>query len=205
VVIQRYENKVYTRRSVENGVIRKSEGFHQEYSEEASHVFPANTYFKNNPLFTLWVKRTSQGHPAYFFYLACVTLRLSRNILIMPEAKSMAKKKASNKTDRSSPKSNKSEAVRLMLQRMPNASAPEIASAVKAEYGHSISKNLIYMVKTKSNMRSDGRPKKSKTSKSSPMNSAALWVDAIKMARQLLKATGSVANATALLKAIDDK
>ena len=117
----------------------------------------------------------------------------------------MANKKPSNKTDRSSPTTNKSLAVRLMLQRMPSASAPEIASAVKAEYGHSISKNLIYMVKTKSNMRSDGRPKTSKTSKSSPMNSAALWVDAIKMARQLLKATGSLANATALLKAINDK
>jgi hypothetical protein len=35
------------------------------------------------------------------------------------------------------------------------------------------------------------------------MKSAALWVDAIKAARQLLKQTGSVANATALLKAVD--
>jgi len=31
------------------------------------------------------------------------------------------------------------------------------------------------------------------------MASAAAWVEAIKMARELLKATGSVANATALL------
>jgi hypothetical protein len=34
-------------------------------------------------------------------------------------------------------------------------------------------------------------------------SSAAQWVDAIKIARQLLKATGSVANATALLKAVE--
>lgn len=168
-------------------------------------MFSANIVAQNHSTLHSLGKKTSQGHPIYFFYLACVTLHLNCNILIMREAKSMAKKKASNKTDRSSPKTNKSLAVRLMLQKMPNASAPEIASAVKTEYGHSISKNLIYMVKTKSNMRSDGRPKKSKNSKSSPMNSAALWVDAIKMARQLLKATGSVANATALLKAIDDK
>jgi len=53
-------------------------------------------------------------------------------------------------------------------------------------------------------MASDGRVRKSRTEKSdSPMTSAALWVEAIKLARQLLRATGSVANATALLKAVD--
>ena len=53
-------------------------------------------------------------------------------------------------------------------------------------------------------MAADGRPKKIRpTDNGTPMNSAALWVDAIKTARELLKATGSVANATALLKAID--
>jgi hypothetical protein len=35
------------------------------------------------------------------------------------------------------------------------------------------------------------------------MISAALWIDAIKTARQLLKATGSVPNAIAILKALD--
>jgi hypothetical protein len=35
------------------------------------------------------------------------------------------------------------------------------------------------------------------------MRSPTLWVGAIKTARQLLKATGSVPNAVALLKAID--
>ena len=74
---------------------------------------------------------------------------------------------------------------------------------MKKEYGHQVNPNMVYMVKTKANMASDGRPKKSKAgANSSPMTSAALWVDAIKTARQLLKATGSVANATALLKAV---
>jgi hypothetical protein len=60
------------------------------------------------------------------------------------------------------------------------------------------------MVKTKLNMAADGRPKKPKfAGNGSPMTSAALWVDAIKLARQLLKATGSVANATALMKAVE--
>jgi hypothetical protein len=83
----------------------------------------------------------------------------------------------------------------MLLKRMPNAKASEVAAAVKKEYGHEVSQNMIYMVKTKSNMAADRRE--------SPITSAALWVDAIKTARQLLKATGSVANATALLKALD--
>ncbi len=37
------------------------------------------------------------------------------------------------------------------------------------------------------------------------MTTGAQWVQAIKMARELLKTTGSVANATALLKALGDK
>jgi hypothetical protein len=35
------------------------------------------------------------------------------------------------------------------------------------------------------------------------MTTAAAWIDAIKIARQLLNATGSIANATALLKGLD--
>jgi hypothetical protein len=116
----------------------------------------------------------------------------------------MAKKKAARDTNRSDPKSNKSLAVRMVLRKMPNAKASEVVDAVKTEYGHTISNNMVYMVKTKTNMASDGRPKKVKTAaRDNPMTSTALWVDAIKMARQLLKATGSVANATALLKAVD--
>jgi hypothetical protein len=116
----------------------------------------------------------------------------------------MAKKKASRDVNRSDPKSNKSLAVRLVLRKMPKARASEVVRAVKEEYGHTISNNMVYMVKTKTNMAADGRPKRTKTSpRDNPMTSASLWVDAIKMGRQLLKATGSVANATALLKAID--
>src|SRR5437016_3040575 len=103
----------------------------------------------------------------------------------------MAKKSNSSMSDRSNPQSNKSLAVRNILKKMPGAKASEIAAAVKKEYGHDVSQNMIYMVKTKSNMAADRRE--------SPITSAALWVDAIKTARQLLKATGSVSNATALL------
>lgn len=116
----------------------------------------------------------------------------------------MARKKASNgKGDRSDPKTNKSLAIRNVLKRMPSAKAADVVAAVKKDYGHDVKQNMVYMVKTKRNMASDGRPRMKSGGRSSPMTSAALWVDAIKTARQLLKATGSVANATALLKAID--
>jgi hypothetical protein len=108
----------------------------------------------------------------------------------------MANKKSSNgKPNRTDPKTNKSLAVRIALKKMPNAKASQIAEAVKKQFGHEVSQNMIYMVKTKTNMAADR--------KESPINSPALWVDAIKTARELLKATGSVANATALLKALD--
>jgi hypothetical protein len=113
-------------------------------------------------------------------------------------------KKTTSKADRSDPKKNKSHAIRNVLKKMPKAKATEVATAVKKEYGHRVSQNMVYMVKTKSNMASDGRPMRIKGTKSdSPIHSAALWIDAIKIGRQLLKATGSVANATALLKAVD--
>jgi hypothetical protein len=114
-----------------------------------------------------------------------------------------AKKTAS---DRSDPKKNKSLAIRNVLKKLPNAKASQVADAVKKEYGHTVKQNMVYMVKTKSNMASDGRSRKAKAKSKSggtPMISAGLWVEAIKIARQLLKATGSVANATALLKAVD--
>jgi hypothetical protein len=106
-----------------------------------------------------------------------------------------SKKPTAGKADRTDPKLNKSLAIRIALKNMPNAKAAQLAEAVKKKYGHDVSQNMIYMVKTKSNMAADR--------KESPITSAALWVDAIKTARQLLKATGSVANATALLKALD--
>ena len=108
--------------------------------------------------------------------------------------------------DRSDPRKNKSLAIRMMLRKMPTAKAAEVAEAVTKEYGHKMKPNMVYMVKTKMNMAADGRPRRSKRSgrneKGTP-SSAAEWVEAIKFARLLLRSTGSVANATALLKAVD--
>ena len=114
------------------------------------------------------------------------------------------KETMAKKSDRSDPKNNKSLAIRNVLKKMPTAKATEVAEAVKKEYGHTVGVNIIYMVKTKMNMSSDGRTKAAKTKIKTPMTSAVLWVDAIKSARDLIKATGSVANATALLKALGD-
>jgi hypothetical protein len=116
----------------------------------------------------------------------------------------MAKKPAPPKSDRTDPKKNKSLAIRLVLKRKPTAKASEVAALVKREYGHTINPNQIYMIKTKSNMASDGRPRKTIAARNdTPLTSAALWVDAIKTARQLLKSTGSVPNAIAILRALD--
>jgi hypothetical protein len=116
----------------------------------------------------------------------------------------MAKKPPQSKADRSNPKKNKTLAVRMVLKGKPNAKAAEIAAAVKKEYGHSVSPNLIYMVKTKTNMASDGRPRQSGSyANRTPMTSAAMWVEAIKTARQLIKLTGSIPNAIAIVKAVE--
>ena len=111
---------------------------------------------------------------------------------------------AKGKVDRTDPRKNKSLAIRTVLQKMPGAKAKEVAEAVHKEFGHKVGQNMIYMVKTKSNMASDGRPRRLRSApRDNPMTSAAAWIDAIKIGRHLLKATGSVANATALLKALD--
>jgi hypothetical protein len=116
----------------------------------------------------------------------------------------MAKKPAMSKSERTDPKKNKSLAIRNVLKKKPNAKASEVAAAVKKEYGHTVDPNRIYMVKTKLNMASDGRPRSAAGVKNgATLSSAALWVDAIKTARQLLKVTGSVPNAIAILKAMD--
>src|SRR3954470_17153575 len=101
----------------------------------------------------------------------------------------MAKKPLS-KSERADPKKNKSLAIRIVLKKKPNAKAAEVAAAVKKEYGHTVDPNRIYMVKTKANMASDGRPR-STGKNGTTLSSAALWVDAIKTARNLLKVTGS--------------
>lgn len=113
----------------------------------------------------------------------------------------MAKK--SSKSDRSDPKKNKSLATRLVMEKMPGAKASEVVGNVKKDYGHVINPNMVYMIKAKTNMASDGRVKKAKVDGDGPLSSAALWVDAIKLGRQLLKSTGSLANSIALLKAIE--
>jgi hypothetical protein len=116
----------------------------------------------------------------------------------------MAKKPVLSQSERTDPKKNKSLAIRLILKNKPNAKASEIAALVKKEFGHMINTNQIYMIKTKANMASDGRPRKmAAATNDTPLTSPALWVDAIKTARQLLKVTGSVPNAIAILKAMD--
>lgn len=113
----------------------------------------------------------------------------------------MAKK---SKADRSDPKKNKSLAIRTVLAKLPKAKAAEVVVAVRQEFGHKVNPTLVYLVKSKQNMRADGRPKRVKGTPSSvPMNSAATWVVAIRLSRELLKVTGSVANATAILKAVE--
>ena len=114
----------------------------------------------------------------------------------------MAAKKVPSNSDRSDPKKNKSLAIRNVITKMPAAKAQEIALAVKKEYGHAVNSNMIYVVKTKSNMAATRKKTHQASSKGSPVG-AAQWIEAIKIARQLLKATGSVDNATALLLALD--
>jgi hypothetical protein len=116
----------------------------------------------------------------------------------------VTRKATKSNSDRSDPRKNKSLAIRTVLGRMPAAKAAEVVAAVKKEYGHDVKQNMVYMVKTKRNMAADGRPRTGVGSaRESTLSSAAMWVEAIKLGRQLLRATGSVANATALLKAID--
>ena len=118
----------------------------------------------------------------------------------------MAKKAQS---DRSDPRKNKSLAIRTVLGKMPTAKAAEIVATVKKEFGHDVKQNMVYMVKTKANMAADGRPRGRKGRRAAGSNgdatlsSAAQWVEAIRIARNLLRATGGVANATALLKAVE--
>ena len=113
--------------------------------------------------------------------------------------------KKASKSDRSDPKKNKSLAIRTVLKSMPNAKASEVVTAVKKEFGQDVKQSMVYMVKTKGNMAADGRAKRTRSTRNgnAALSSAAQWVEAIKVARQLLKVTGSVANATALLKAVD--
>ena len=113
----------------------------------------------------------------------------------------MAKKTTA---DRSDPRKNKSLAIRNILAKMPSAKGGEVVAAVRSAYGLKVTPTLVYLVKSKANLRSDRRSKKpGQRGVVAPMNSAATWTDAIRSAQHLLKATGSVANAMAVLRAVD--
>lgn len=109
-----------------------------------------------------------------------------------------AKKKSKNPATRK----RKSSAIRRVIKRMPTARAAEVAAAVKEEFGETVNADRIFMVKTKNNMVATRKRTNTQWSKGYPVG-AAQWIEAIKIAQQLLKATGSVDNAMALLSALD--
>jgi hypothetical protein len=124
-------------------------------------------------------------------------------------------KKAATPGDRQDPHKNISLAIRNVLKGMPDAKASQIVDEVKRQYGHAISTNRVYMVKTKLSMGPGGRKKRRKAGAAakaagSPANgnagaalsSTSQWVEAIKQAKKLLHAAGSVANAKALVDAV---
>ena len=85
---------------------------------------------------------------------------------------------------------------------MPGATASDVVAEVKKKYGHTVSQNQVYMVRSKDNMAASGKKTAAGDAGQATLSSRAEWIDAIKHARQLLKATGSVDDATAVLKAI---
>lgn len=116
----------------------------------------------------------------------------------------MSKKASANGRDRNDPKANKSLAIRNVLKDLPTAKASDVAATVKHKYGHEVSVNMIYMIKTKANLKK-GKKASGKTGKlNTAMNTPAAWVESIKAARELIRSTGSVANAKALIDALGD-
>jgi hypothetical protein len=113
----------------------------------------------------------------------------------------MTAKKSGSNSDRGDPRKNKGLAIHSVVKGMPNAKAQDVIAAVKKKYGHEVGPAMVYMVKTKSNMASIRKSTKRATSKGSPVGPAQ-WIEAIKIARELLRITGGVDNATALLEAV---
>ncbi len=111
----------------------------------------------------------------------------------------MAAKKSTKSKD---PMTNKSSAIRRVIKKNPSAKVDEVVSAVKDEFGHKVSPDRILMEKAKKNMVSNRKKTKTQWKTGHPVG-AAQWIEAIKIAQQLLKATGSVDNAMALLNALD--
>lgn len=85
---------------------------------------------------------------------------------------------------------------------MPTAKVDEVVAAVKDEYGHRVNSDRILMVKTKKNMVATRKKTQTQWKTGHPVG-AAQWIEAIKIAQQLLKVTGSVENAISLLNALD--
>lgn len=111
----------------------------------------------------------------------------------------MAAKKSTKSKD---PMTNKSSAIRRVIKRNPTAKVRDVANAVKKEYGHKVGPDRILMEKTKKNMVTNRKQTKTQWKTGHPVG-AAQWVEAIKIARQLLSLTGSVDNAMSLLNALD--
>ena len=119
-------------------------------------------------------------------------------------------KRAATLTARTDHHQNKSLAIRMVLKGNRKAPTDDIIAAVKSEYGHTVVPTTVYMVKTKMNLKKGKRSKKAaaasgaaggnskvvaRTKKMSTDN----WVDAIKLARQLLAITGDAASAKVTL------
>lgn len=113
----------------------------------------------------------------------------------------MAKKA---KGDRSDPKSNKSLAIRTVLAKMPKAKAADVAAAVESEYGHKVAVNMVYLVKSKVNVKKSARKRKQAGAPVlAGVGAPNAWIQSIKLARQLLQSAGSVENSVAILKAVE--
>jgi hypothetical protein len=110
----------------------------------------------------------------------------------------MAKK---SKADRADPRSNKSLAIRNVLEKMPKAKGAEIIAAVQSEYGHKVTPTLVYLVKSKAGVKASRRAagKGKPATKTSNME----WIESIRQARRLLQSAGGLDNAVAILKAVE--
>ena len=100
------------------------------------------------------------------------------------------------------PTTNKNSAIRRVIKRDPSAKVGDVVTAVKDEFGHKVSPDRILMEKTKNNMVTAREQTKTNWKTGHPVG-AAQWIEAIKIAQQLLSVTGSVDNAMALLNALD--
>lgn len=120
---------------------------------------------------------------------------------------------AAAKADRNDPKSNKSLAIRMVLDRLPDASAATIAGEVQKEYGHKVAPTLIYLVKSKAKgggSKGNGPPKKARGQKAaaastpSPLQGSTNYGSMIRLARQLTAAAGGYESASDVLKAVNE-